>query len=252
VKGKTKIPTVTHNEIREALDYNPASGLFVWKINPAKNVKAGSIAGGASDGRGYRYIRLNGVEFTDSRLAWFYMTGEWPERRVRFKDGNPNNCRFENLTLFNGIGGEYDFKTKDGKNAYLRAYRSKLPIQQKNRALRNSFGISLHQYNEMLEAQNGVCAICNQPETHKRNGKLKALAVDHDHKTGVIRGLLCSDCNTGIGKLKDSRKILLSASKYLKKGGFGCGMKKPERAGLSQKPGDRITLTAPADAAPTT
>ncbi|KPK13993.1 MAG: hypothetical protein AMJ56_00350 [Anaerolineae bacterium SG8_19] len=69
----------------------------------------------------------------------------------------------------------------------------------------------------MLKAQNGVCAICNQPETHMRNGKLKALAVDHDHKSGAIRGLLCSDCNTGIGKLKDDHKVLQSAIQYLEK-----------------------------------
>jgi hypothetical protein len=252
MKGRAKIPTATHNQIRDALDYNPASGLFVWKISPAKNVKAGSVAGGESDGRGYRYIRFNGEEFTDSRLAWFYMTGSWPERRVRFKDGNPNNCKFKNLTLFSGIGGGFDFKSKDGKNAYLRAYRSKLPEQQKSRALRDSFGITLEEYNSMLDAQSGVCAICNQAETHKRNGKLKALAVDHDHKTGKIRGLLCSDCNTGIGKLKDSRKILLSAAKYLKKSALRCVRNKVERDVSSRTPGNRITLTAPADAAPTT
>jgi len=215
MKGKAKIPHLTHDQVRSALDYNPITGAFMWKISPAKNVKVGSIAGGINDSRGYRYIRLDGCEVTDARLAWFYMTGGWPERRVRFKNGNPRDCRFENLTLFNGIGGEFDYKTQEGRMAYLRKYRQKTPVLQKARALRDSFNISLEEYERMLSAQDSVCAICKQPETHKRNGKLKALAVDHNHKTGEIRGLLCSDCNTGIGKLKDDPEVLRSAIQYL-------------------------------------
>jgi hypothetical protein len=215
MKGKARVPSLTHQQVRDALDYNPATGEFVWKISPAKNVKIGTRAGGINSGNGYRYIRLFGEEVTEARLAWFYMTSQWPDRRVRFKNGNLEDCRFENLTLFNGIGGEYDHKTKEGRQAYQKVYRSKTPELQKARALRDSFSISLDQYTEMLKAQGGVCAICHQPETHKRNGKLKALAVDHNHKSGAIRGLLCSDCNTGIGKLKDDVKILQSAIQYL-------------------------------------
>ena len=215
MKGKTKVPHLTHDQVREALDYNPSTGAFVWKISPAKNVKVGSIAGGVGDSRSYRYIRLDGCDVTDARLAWFYMTGSWPERRVRFKNGNPSDCRFENLTLFNGIGGEFDHKTQEGRMAYQREYRRQTPKIQKARALRDSFDLSLEEYEKMLSEQNGVCAICNQPEMHKRNGKLKALAVDHSHKTGEIRGLLCFDCNTGIGKLKDDPEVLRSAIRYL-------------------------------------
>ena len=215
MKGKARIPNLTHEQVREALDYNPATGVFVWKISPAKNVKAGTAAGGDSKGNGYRYVRLYGEEITASRLAFFYMTGEWPVRRVRHINGDIGDCRFENLTLFNGIGGEYDYKTQEGRNAYLRAYRRASPILEKGRNLRAKFDMSVEEYDRMLAAQNGVCAICKQPETHLRNGKLKALAVDHDHKTGKIRGLLCSDCNTGIGKLKDSIDVLTSAVQYL-------------------------------------
>lgn len=217
MKGKARVPDLTHEQILEALDYNPATGVFKWKISPAKNVKAGTIAGGDSKANGYRYICLKGEEVTEGRLAWFYMTGEWPERRIRYKNGQITDCRFDNLTLFNGIGGEFDYKTQDGRNSYLRAYRRASPELEKARGLRASFCLSLDDYNRMLEAQNGACAICKKPETHKRNGKLKALAVDHCHRTNVIRGLLCSDCNTGIGKLKDSPEVLLAAVEYLKK-----------------------------------
>lgn len=217
MKGKTKLPCLTHQQVRDALDYNPVTGVFVWKISPAKNVKVGAIAGGGNGGKHYRYIKVHGQEITQSRLAWFYMTGDWPERRVRFVNGDKTDCRFKNLTLFNGLAGEFDHKTREGRQAYQNSYRKMTPTLQKARALRDSFSLSLDEYNKMLEVQENKCAICNQPETHMRNGKLKALAVDHCHKTGAIRGLLCSDCNTGIGKLKENIDIFQSAIQYLTK-----------------------------------
>ena len=96
MKGKAKIPCLTHQQVRDALDYNPTTGVFVWKISPAKNIKSGTTAGGNSKGNGYRYIRFSGEEVTECRLAWFYMTGCWPDRRIRFKNGNKSDCRFEN------------------------------------------------------------------------------------------------------------------------------------------------------------
>lgn len=216
MQGKAKIPDFTHQEVLDALEYNPATGAFKWKIRPSKNVYPGSQAGGNLKGNGYRYISFKGYDLTEGRMAWFYMTGSWPERRIRYKNGRTDDCRFENMTLYNGIGGEFNHKTREGRNAYLRAYRQASPVIEKARSLRADFGISLDAYNAMFAAQGGVCAICSQPETHKRNGKLKALAVDHDHGTGKIRGLLCSDCNTGIGKLKDSVNVLFNAIEYLR------------------------------------
>lgn len=215
MKGKARIPNLTHEQVREALDYNPATGVFTWKISPAKNVKSGTVAGGNNKANGYRYIRLYGEEITAARLALFYMNGKWPEGRVQFKNGNVDDCSFDNLTMFHSIHGQFDHKTQEGRTAYLRAYRRASPILERSRHLRFTFSISLEDYDRMLTAQGGVCAICKQPETHKRNGKVKALAVDHDHRTGKIRGLLCADCNTGIGKLKDSIDVLTSAVQYL-------------------------------------
>jgi hypothetical protein len=217
MQGKAKIPDFTHQDVLDALEYNPATGVFKWKIRPSKNIAPGSQAGGNLKGNGYRYISFRGHELTEGRLAWFYVTGEWPERRIRYKNGKPDDSRFENMTLFNGIGGEYNHKTREGRNQYLRQYRKASPELEKARALRADFGISLEKYNQMLEAQIGLCAICKQPETHKRDGKVKALAVDHHHGTGKIRGLLCSDCNTGIGKLKDDVNVLSNAIDYLRK-----------------------------------
>lgn len=221
MKGKANIPNLTYERAREALDYNPSTGSFVWKINPAKNVKAGTTAGGKSSKEGYWYVRLDNEEITLARFALFYMTGEWPERRVRYKNGDKSDHRYSNLTLYNGVVGKFDHKTKEGRQAYQKAYRKLTPHIEKARALRDSFGLSLNEYEKMHDEQKGKCAICENPERHMRNGKVKALAVDHNHKTGAIRGLLCSDCNTGIGKLRDDPEIIRKAAKYLDKHNTG-------------------------------
>lgn len=89
--------------------------------------------------------------------------------------------------------------------------------------LMTRFRLSIDDYNKMFLKQKGVCQICKKAETSKdKNGKDKWLSVDHSHSTGDVRGLLCSKCNTGIGLLGDSKKILKSALKYLKeRGSYG-------------------------------
>ena len=76
------------------------------------------------------------------------------------------------------------------------------------------FGITLEEYNEILEKQNKVCAVCEKPETSQR---LSFLSVDHCHKTNKIRGLLCNNCNRAIGLLKEDIETLEKAINYLKK-----------------------------------
>lgn len=82
-----------------------------------------------------------------------------------------------------------------------------------------SAGVDAARYQEMLREQGGVCAICRQPERHKDglSGKPKDLAVDHDHKTGAVRALLCSACNTALGLFSDSETLLGEAISYLKR-----------------------------------
>ena len=65
-------------------------------------------------------------------------------------------------------------------------------------------------YNELLFDQGGVCAICDGV-----NASGKFLAVDHDHETGAVRGLLCSRCNSGLGLMKDDPERLLRAIQYI-------------------------------------
>jgi len=75
------------------------------------------------------------------------------------------------------------------------------------------YGISLKEWDAMFMSQSGCCAICNK---HQSNFKYR-LAVDHCHKTGKIRGLLCQNCNTAIGLLQDDPSLCVKAEKYLLK-----------------------------------
>lgn len=67
----------------------------------------------------------------------------------------------------------------------------------------------------MVVAQDGRCAICREEETATARGRVRSLAVDHDHETGAVRGLLCSRCNTALGLFRDNPALLLEAIAYL-------------------------------------
>jgi hypothetical protein len=78
--------------------------------------------------------------------------------------------------------------------------------------LKLSYGLTVEDYDLMLQAQECKCAICG---TKTPTGKWKVFAVDHCHKTGIVRGLLCNECNRGMGLLKDSAELLRKAADYL-------------------------------------
>lgn len=88
--------------------------------------------------------------------------------------------------------------------------------QSKDRAWKHTvqkrYGIDVDQYDAMFIKQEGKCAICF---THQSDLKIR-LAVDHNHSTGEVRGLLCDNCNRGIGHLKESQDVLSNAISYLK------------------------------------
>jgi len=96
-----------------------------------------------------------------------------------------------------------------------RARVAKDPDYYRRIQLRCKFGITVEDYDAMYAKQAGVCGICGKPETRKVKGTLCHLAVDHDHETGKIRGLLCSKCNRGIGLLQDDIQLLSKAVAWL-------------------------------------
>ena len=88
-------------------------------------------------------------------------------------------------------------------------------------AILRKFGLTREAYLALDEKQGHVCASCGQPEIRTRNGKLLRLAVDHDHLTKKIRGLLCSSCNTALGLLRDSLVVIEMLHQYLRVRGGG-------------------------------
>jgi len=83
--------------------------------------------------------------------------------------------------------------------------------------LKRYYGLDIDKYNELFDEQKGLCAICGKPESTVKNNKVIKLAVDHCHETMKIRGLLCHNCNHGLGSFKDSSGNLENAIEYLEK-----------------------------------
>ena len=90
-------------------------------------------------------------------------------------------------------------------------HKEKGHLSHRERHLRINFGVDSTWYDDTLESQGGCCAICGTSD----NGG-KSFAVDHDHSTGEVRGLLCDSCNRAIGMLGDSTEVLQNAIDYLK------------------------------------
>ena len=111
------------------------------------------------------------------------------------------------------------YKQSDKGKATLKKYRQTEESKQsrRNSDYKYNYGITLAEYDQMFEQQNSCCAICGQPEIVKFKGKIKPLSVDHNHKTGKIRGLLCVRCNLILRDAKDNILTLHYAMEYLKK-----------------------------------
>lgn len=101
--------------------------------------------------------------------------------------------------------------SKESRAASQRKYYlkniSKYRSYSRKYLLRSKYGISQEYYEILYDHQKGACKICQE--------FTKLLHVDHDHNTGKIRGLLCSNCNRGLGLLGDSKEVLINAIKYL-------------------------------------
>ena len=87
--------TCTHERLKELLHYDPATGVLTWRVR-SRNTRVGDIAGRLLNG-GYRSIGIDRRAYQAHRLAWLWMTGEWPKGDIDHIDGDPLNNRFENL-----------------------------------------------------------------------------------------------------------------------------------------------------------
>lgn len=130
------------------------------------------------------------------RLADFY----WTTRRngERARHSKCQSCRREQFKLYQ--------KTAGAKEA------------RRSRLLFEKYKMTEAEYEVLNAQQSGVCAICQEPETKiHREGGLCRLVVDHNHRTGDVRALLCSACNVGLGSFRDNPDRLLAAVRYLQR-----------------------------------
>lgn len=113
-----------------------------------------------------------------------------------------------------------DGRTYSGYSPYCKScnslsckqYRSKTTRKEmRNRQLQADYGLTLEQYHMILTLQNNACAICGKTDEYR------ALCVDHDHKTGKVRGILCSSCNRALGYFHDRVDVLKKAMAYIEK-----------------------------------
>lgn len=105
----------------------------------------------------------------------------------------------------------------DEVKAHRKRYRlsEQGKISEKRSARKCRYHITEDEYNQLFKFQEGTCAICREPETRVTNGKITDLAVDHNHITGRIRGLLCHKCNISLSFFKEDINILERAIHYL-------------------------------------
>ena len=235
-----KVAELTFEQLNEVVAYDPDAGTFHWKISVGKNIKAGASCGAwkgvrnktTGEVRKYLYIIYLGREMTAARVAWLLSYREWPTTVVQFVDGNNTNFKLNNLKL-----ALFESKrvVKDG-----RVKHQMPPEARRHYGLKRHYGITGTDFAEMYIAQDGKCAICNNPETSMLHGKVRDLSVDHCHDTGKIRGLLCNACNHILGEAKDKVEILLSAAEYLKKHSADTS---------AEHPGSLAPSTGPADTA---
>jgi hypothetical protein len=86
---------ITQSELKEVLDYNPETGIFIWRVRSNNNLQIGDVAGCTFDE--YCYIGINNKVYATHRLAWLYVYGYFPENNIDHKDRNPSNNRIDNL-----------------------------------------------------------------------------------------------------------------------------------------------------------
>jgi hypothetical protein len=141
------------------------------------------------------------------------------------RDGRKTRCRIcTNKTKAKWRGRNRDVIVRQKKESYQRNReryinynRSDVRRERVFRwKLKRQFGITEEQFDAMLKEQNGCCAICGlEPSEASGHRNKHRLHVDHDHVTGKVRGLLCNNCNAGIGYLAHEPDRLLSAYEYL-------------------------------------
>ncbi|MBN1183458.1 MAG: endonuclease VII domain-containing protein [Bacteroidales bacterium] len=127
--------------------------------------------------------------------------------KERYADNKENRKEYQKKYYHSNIE-----KERKRSRQYHALHQEEHKIRCRKNDLKRKYSITLEQYNKLYGEQNGCCKICGRHSSKFKNG----LAVDHNHRTGKIRGLLCNYCNRGLGKFSDSLEKLEKAVEYLK------------------------------------
>lgn len=218
---------ITQELIHQTFAYDAEHPLALrWKTVPKKARKnlLGEIAGHwhpihAKSPITHRYVNIAGRRRVPvSHIVWTIHNGSMPTGRLWFVDGNPGECRIQNLTDQKPSMDEGQLKV--ARRKYFSDWKKGMTSQEwaeflRRRNLARDYGITVERYAAMLEDQRNVCAICMRPETMMRRGVIPPLSVDHCHVTEKVRGLLCANCNNGLGRFEDDPDRLRRAADYL-------------------------------------
>jgi ribosomal protein L34E len=149
-----------------------------------------------------------------TKMCQFCNTVLTEENKVHWRT-HCKSCQTKQRKIYYATHRKNDKAWENHKKS-ARTYYQNNKKRVKNTTLLRLYGISLQEYAKMLESQHHKCAICGQPEKSLwRTGRPKELSVDHSHKTGKVRALLCHACNTGIGAFEENSQLLNRAANYL-------------------------------------
>jgi hypothetical protein len=138
-------------------------------------------------------------------------TRPWNEEREKEYQKGYRESHLEETREYNRSYQEKNFEElKEKKKVYRSNNSDSIKYRARSWRLKCRYGITVEEYNGMVDEQSGLCAICSICPS-------SPLVIDHCHSTGEVRGLLCILCNQAIGMLKDDPEILQSAIEYLKK-----------------------------------
>lgn len=133
-------------------------------------------------------------------------------------DGRTYDCKACRCVLYRKWMAENPEKhkeTQDRYASYRKEYyqRPEAKLKYRRKFIEKKYGIPYETYQKMVDAQRNVCYICERPEPDKRNAHL---AIDHCHKTGKVRKLLCSRCNKVVGALEEDEELTEKIKHYIK------------------------------------
>src|SRR5580700_4568805 len=139
------------------------------------------------------------------RAAYF---SAWRAKRKAAGLCTAHGTKMPNCVVCKEKGKQHQLKQQTRSDEDLARERMSRAIYD----MRHKFGLSKESYEAMLARQSGGCAICGSSMPGTRNGKpLVRFSVDHDHETDQIRGLLCLNCNAGLGQFKDKPERIYAA-----------------------------------------